>query len=145
MLGACSTQDEPSDTQHKYDSQAIYQNVVQTLYDNNGNPAYTLIGDGIYAGQADSAQASYDFIAALIGNKSWDNQDLVLSLGLNGDRGNLKIMGSTDALLDRGIYNEIIVYAEGYIPYTLQIITSQQADNGYGEDVFIKRIDSANN
>lgn len=144
-FAACSNSDEPTQPEKDYDGAAIYQNVVNLLYDADGTPAYTPVGDGIYAGQADNARVSYDFIASLIGNPEWDNKDLTVALGSKGELGTLKITGSNASLLERGIYNEIIVDVEDYTPYTLQIITSQQADNGYGEDIFIKRIDSASN
>lgn len=135
---SCSSDDEPEVSE--YDGNKVYVNAVRMLYDLNGDPAYTLIGDGVYAGQADSEEIAYEFISNLVGNPSWDNKDLTIRLGADGKQGALKILGSSSVLINQGIYNQIIVDVNGYQPYTLQIITSQKADNGYGEDIFIKRI-----
>lgn len=139
-FASCDKEDEPQDYTPTYDGVSVYINVLQKLYE-NGEPAYTPIGNGIYAGQADSETVAYNFIANLIEDPSWGNKDLTVALGENGESGYIKIIGGSSSLLDQGIYNEIIVNVVDYTPYTLRIITSKKAENGYGEEIFIKRIE----
>lgn len=144
-FSACSKEDEPGDYKDTPDGVSIYLNVAETLFEydyNTGSPmpSFTPVGNGLYAGQAESAQVAYDFIANLIEDPDWDNKDLTVDLGENGEKGYLEITGTNDDLIKQGVYNEIKIRVIGYPFYTLQIITSEQATNGYGDEIVIKRV-----
>lgn len=141
MMASCSKNDEPDPP--TYDGVSIYLNAVIAFYDNANQPSYTPSGtEGVYVGWTSSSEEAHDFICKILESTSWDGKDLTLPLGENGEEGNLTIIGSTPTLLSQGIYNKIIIDIKGYTPYTLEIITEQQADNGYGEGQVVKKIDS---
>lgn len=145
-IGSCSKDDEPSDYENTYDGVSVYLNAIEKLYDNNAEPAYTPSGQaGIYVASASSYGVSYSFISNLLDNPSWDGKDVTVKLGEKGESGSLKIIGETDALLKQGIYNKIIVDIKDYEPYTLEIITEQQADNGYYGGGVVKKLDEPDN
>ena len=145
-VASCSKDDEPGDFKPTYDGVSIYLNAIETFYDNTGKPAFTPTGvEGIYAASASSYSQSAAFIANLIENKDWDGKDVTVKLGQNGEEGSLRIIGETQALISQGIYNKIVVDIKGYTPsYTLEIITEEKADNGYGEGIVIKKLEDVN-
>lgn len=139
---SCAKDDEPQDYQPTYDGVSVYINAIDQLYDSDGQPAFTATDrEGVYVGSASSYQVSYNFITDILENKDWDGKDVTVKLGENGENGTLKVVGETDALLQKGIYNEIIIDIKDYTPYTLEIITEEAADNGYiGGGVVIKKV-----
>lgn len=137
-FASCSKDDEPGSYEPTYDGVSIYLNAVETLYDSEGKPAFTPTAKtGVYVAAAESQAVSANFIKNILENPDWDGRDVTVSLGENGESGSLKIVGATQALLTNGIYNEIIVDIKDYTPFTLQIITTQQAENGYGKDIVV--------
>lgn len=147
MASVSCSNDEPENTPFPYDGVKVYQNVIDKLYDNDGKPAYTPTATkGIYVASATGYGQSYRFICGLIGNDNWCGGDVTIALGKDGENGTLRIVGESDDLIKKGIYNEIIVNIQGgskdYEPFTLDIITEEQAENGYyGGGVPIKRIE----
>lgn len=140
-LFSCSKDDEPQDYTPTYDGVSIYLNAIEKFYDNDGMPAYTATDQpGVYVAASDSYEISYNFIANILENPEWDGKDVTVKLGKNGESGILKIIGSTPSLLNRGIYNEIIININDYEPYTLEIITTEQADNGYYGGGVVKKL-----
>lgn len=141
LLGAfasCSKDDEPSGYEPTYDGVSIYINALQTLYDKDARPPFTPSGrPGVYVAAASSYDASYSFISELLENPDWDGKNVTVELGEKGEQGTLKIIGKTDALLQNGIYNQIIVDIKDYTPYTLEIVTTAQGENGYGHDIVV--------
>lgn len=143
-ISGCSKDDEPGDYEPSYDGVSVYLNAIEQFYDGEAQPSYTPTDrKGVYAGYATSSQESYDYIAMILENDKWGNKDVTVKLGEKGELGTLKVVGQTEALLNRGVYNEIIVDIKGYTPYTLEIITEKAADNGYyGGSVVVKKIGS---
>lgn len=140
-LTNCSKDDEPQDYTPTYNGVTIYINAVEKLYDSDARPFYTPTQqEGVYVASAADYQTSYNFICNILENPSWDGKDVVVKLGENGENGTLKIIGSTQSLLSQGIYNKIIVNIKDYEPYTLEIITEQQADNGYYGGGVVKKL-----
>lgn len=141
-INACSKEDEPSGYEDTYNGVNVYLNCIESLYDGEALPAYTPdpSAKGVYLAVADNETESHDFIKDLIENSSWDNRSVTIQLGENGELGTLKIVGGSQDLLKQGIYNEVIADIKGYTPYTLHIITSELADNGYGDEIIIKKV-----
>lgn len=141
-FASCSKDDEPSDYENTYDGVSIYLNAVETLYIHDGadegKPAFTPTSEpGVYVAAAESPEDAYSFIVRLIENDKWDGKDVTISLGENGESGSLKIIGQSATLLSNGIYNEVIVDIVDYQPYTLEILTAQNGENGYGHDIVV--------
>lgn len=127
---SCSKDDEPGAP--TYDGVSIYLNAIETLYNSDGDPAFTpTTTDGIYVAVASTPQVARDYLSRLIGNNDWDGKNVTIPLGENGESGSLKIISQN---LEAGIYDEVIVNIKGYTPFTLHIIDEERAkdDNGNG-------------
>lgn len=136
---SCSSDDEPGDNEFVYNGETILNNAIAKLYKADGEPAYTATNTiDIYVASASSYDVSYKYICNLLGNPNWDGKDVTVKLGKNGQDGTLKIVGQSDSQLQQGIYNKIIVNVNGYTPYTLEIITEQQAENGHSGGGVVK-------
>lgn len=135
----CTNEDEPAPP--VFDGVSVYINVTNTLY-KDGKPAFTPTEtEGLYLAQAESKDATREYIARLIEKENYCGRDLNVPLGKDGEEGSLKIVG-TD--LPDGVYYELFVNIRGdeenYPPFTLRIISEEMADseNGVHGEVVIK-------
>ena len=137
---SCSDKDEPADNNQVNNGVQVYLNAVEKLYKSDGTPAFTPTErTGVYVASATDYQQSYNYICNLIEDSDWDGKDISVSLGKNGENGELKVIGQNASMLQQGVYNKIIVDIKDYTPYTLEIITEEMADNGYvGDGVVVK-------
>lgn len=133
-FSGCSSDDEPEV------SSKLYDKVVNTFYNDSKEPVFTPSQvEGVYVAVASSQESSHAFIERLIG-ESWDGKTKTIALGL-AQLGSIQIKENTED----GVYNEIIVNAKDYTPFTLKILDKERAneDNGYtGEGVAFVEVEN---